>query len=237
MGRGRDAWGCAHQGRRQRPSPTSHCARPLAHYCPGPLTHHCLSPLAHDRPRPLPCTRTTAFHLVLTPAPHPRQEEFFIHFAEFEEHVKEPERARAIYKYALDHLPKGAAAGLYGRFVQFEKQHGDRAGIEDVVLSKRRWGGGARGAGEGGGLGQGKGGSGRVRARARGWKRRGCRAGVGGAVLVARAGGRRGMQGRAGDALAPRPCRGAAAARCHHPMLARCPKGAATLCPSHACPP
>lgn len=66
-------------------------------------------------------------------------EEFFMAFAEFEEHVKEPERARAIYKYALDHLPKAQAQSLYARFVQFEKQHGDRAGIEDVVLSKRRF--------------------------------------------------------------------------------------------------
>jgi len=86
-----------------------------------------------------------------TPDPPPNpiiQEEFFMAFAEFEEHVKEPERARAIYKYALDHLPKQQAQALYARFVTFEKQHGDRAGIEDVVLSKRRcgwgwgWGGG-----------------------------------------------------------------------------------------------
>lgn len=47
-------------------------------------------------------------------------------FAEFEEMVKEPERARAIYKYALDHLPKSAAQQLYARFVTFEKQHGSR---------------------------------------------------------------------------------------------------------------
>lgn len=54
------------------------------------------------------------------------QEEFFLRFAEFEEIVKEPERARAIYKYALDHLPKAAAQQLYTRFVAFEKQHGTR---------------------------------------------------------------------------------------------------------------
>ncbi len=34
------------------------------------------------------------------------QEEFFLRFAEFEEKVKETERARAIYKYALDHMPR-----------------------------------------------------------------------------------------------------------------------------------
>ena len=37
---------------------------------------------------------------------------------------------RAIYKYALDHLPKSQASELYRRFVQFEKQLGDREGIE-----------------------------------------------------------------------------------------------------------
>jgi hypothetical protein len=58
------------------------------------------------------------------------QEELFIKFAEFEEKVKEIERARAIYKYALDHIPKSQADTVYQRFVAFEKQHGDREGIE-----------------------------------------------------------------------------------------------------------
>ena len=58
------------------------------------------------------------------------QEELFIKFAEFEEKCKEPERARAIYKYALDHIPKGQAQDVYKKFVAFEKQHGDREGIE-----------------------------------------------------------------------------------------------------------
>ena len=34
------------------------------------------------------------------------QEELFIKFAEFEEKVKEVDRARAIYRYALDHIPR-----------------------------------------------------------------------------------------------------------------------------------
>ena len=34
------------------------------------------------------------------------QEELFMKFAEFEEKVKEVDRARAIYRYALDHIPK-----------------------------------------------------------------------------------------------------------------------------------
>lgn len=43
------------------------------------------------------------------------QEELFIKFAEFEEKVKEVDRARAIYRYALDHIPREQArpgAGL-----------------------------------------------------------------------------------------------------------------------------
>uniref|UniRef100_A0A7S0RPR7 Pre-mRNA-splicing factor Syf1/CRNKL1-like C-terminal HAT-repeats domain-containing protein n=1 Tax=Pyramimonas obovata TaxID=1411642 RepID=A0A7S0RPR7_9CHLO len=66
-------------------------------------------------------------------------EELFIKFAEFEEHSKETERARTIFKYALDHIPKSQATELYRRFVTFEKQHGDREGIEDVIVSKRRF--------------------------------------------------------------------------------------------------
>lgn len=65
-------------------------------------------------------------------------EEFYVAFADFEEHVREPERARAIYRHALDRLPKAAAAALYARYVAFEKQHGDRAGVEDAVLARRR---------------------------------------------------------------------------------------------------
>jgi hypothetical protein len=60
-------------------------------------------------------------------------------FAEFEEMCHEMERARMIYKYALDHIPKAQATQLYRRFVTFEKQHGDRDGIEDVIVAKRRF--------------------------------------------------------------------------------------------------
>ena len=66
-------------------------------------------------------------------------EELFVAFAQFEERFKELERARVIYKYALDHIPKGQAEDLYRKFVQFEKQYGDREGIEDVIVGKRRF--------------------------------------------------------------------------------------------------
>ena len=42
----------------------------------------------------------------LSSVPTHAQEEFFIKFAEFEEKAREVERARAIYRYALDHIPK-----------------------------------------------------------------------------------------------------------------------------------
>eukprot|EP00743_Colponemidia_sp_Colp-15_P004301 GILK01004640.1.p1 GENE.GILK01004640.1~~GILK01004640.1.p1 ORF type:complete len:679 (+),score=156.35 GILK01004640.1:58-2037(+) len=66
-------------------------------------------------------------------------ERLFIYFAKFEERARETERARVLYKYALDHLPKHRATEIYKMFVNFEKQHGDRAGIEDVIVSKRRF--------------------------------------------------------------------------------------------------
>uniref|UniRef100_A0A0E0DPB6 Suppressor of forked domain-containing protein n=1 Tax=Oryza meridionalis TaxID=40149 RepID=A0A0E0DPB6_9ORYZ len=63
----------------------------------------------------------------------------FVAFAEFEERCREVERARAIYKYALDRVPKGQAEELYRKFLAFEKQFGDREGIEDAIVGKRRF--------------------------------------------------------------------------------------------------
>jgi len=65
--------------------------------------------------------------------------ELVMAFAKFEEKSREFERARAIYKYALDNIPKSKASEIYQAFVAFEKQHGDREGIEDVIVSKRRF--------------------------------------------------------------------------------------------------
>ncbi len=53
-------------------------------------------------------------------------EKLFIAFAKFEERCKEFERARAIYKYALDHIPKKEAQELYKMWISFEKKNGDR---------------------------------------------------------------------------------------------------------------
>lgn len=65
-------------------------------------------------------------------------EKLFIAYARFEAKLKEYERARAIYKHALDRLPRSKSMTLHKAYTTFEKQFGDRDGVEDVVLSKRR---------------------------------------------------------------------------------------------------
>ncbi|KAG8224262.1 hypothetical protein J437_LFUL001642 [Ladona fulva] len=66
-------------------------------------------------------------------------ERLFIAFAKFEEGQKEHDRARVIYKYALDHIPKERAQELYKAYTVHEKKYGDRTGIEDVIVSKRKF--------------------------------------------------------------------------------------------------
>ncbi|XP_041716803.1 crooked neck-like protein 1 [Coregonus clupeaformis] len=66
-------------------------------------------------------------------------ENLFVAFARFEEKQKEFERVRVIYKYALDRIPKHQAQELFKFYTVFEKKFGDRRGIEDVIVSKRRF--------------------------------------------------------------------------------------------------
>ncbi|GAM88469.1 hypothetical protein ANO11243_065020 [Dothideomycetidae sp. 11243] len=65
-------------------------------------------------------------------------EKVFIAYSRFEARLKEYERARAIYKYALDRMPRSKSAILHKHYTTFEKQFGDATGVEDVVMSKRR---------------------------------------------------------------------------------------------------
>ena len=62
----------------------------------------------------------------------------FISFAQFEESQKEHERARCIYKYALDSMPKDKCAELYKAYTVHEKKFGEKIGIESVILRKRK---------------------------------------------------------------------------------------------------
>ncbi len=65
-------------------------------------------------------------------------ERLFIAYARYEAKLKDYDRARAIYKFGLDNLARSKSMLLHKEYTRFEKQFGDREGIEDVVLSKRR---------------------------------------------------------------------------------------------------
>ncbi|KAJ1678436.1 Crooked neck-like protein 1, partial [Spiromyces aspiralis] len=65
-------------------------------------------------------------------------QKIFIGFAKFETRMREYERTRVIYKCGLQALPKNRSQGLYDQYTQFEKQHGDGEGIENVIITKRR---------------------------------------------------------------------------------------------------
>ncbi|KAF7992069.1 hypothetical protein HCN44_001394 [Aphidius gifuensis] len=65
-------------------------------------------------------------------------EKLFLSFAEFEERQKEHERTRVLYKYALDKLPRDKTQEIYKAYTIHEKKYGDRSGIDDVILSKRK---------------------------------------------------------------------------------------------------
>ncbi|KAJ7449957.1 pre-mRNA-splicing factor CLF1 [Mycena latifolia] len=59
-------------------------------------------------------------------------------FAKMETRLKEYERARVIYKFALARIPRSKSVALYAAYTKFEKQHGTRTTLESTVLGKRR---------------------------------------------------------------------------------------------------
>ncbi|KAM7202442.1 hypothetical protein V8F33_002850 [Rhypophila sp. PSN 637] len=65
-------------------------------------------------------------------------ERIFIAFARYEVRLREYDRARAIYKFALDNLPRAKSMTLHSHYTTFEKQFGDKDGVQDVILTKRR---------------------------------------------------------------------------------------------------
>jgi crooked neck len=62
----------------------------------------------------------------------------FSAFAKMETRQKEYDRARVIYKFALERIPRSKSSGLYASYSKFEKQHGTRTTLENTVLGKRR---------------------------------------------------------------------------------------------------
>eukprot|EP01002_Notosolenus_urceolatus_P007602 NODE_302_length_2275_cov_23.375562_g234_i0.p1 GENE.NODE_302_length_2275_cov_23.375562_g234_i0~~NODE_302_length_2275_cov_23.375562_g234_i0.p1 ORF type:complete len:698 (+),score=222.02 NODE_302_length_2275_cov_23.375562_g234_i0:120-2213(+) len=66
-------------------------------------------------------------------------DEILIQFAKFEERVGEVERARAVYKYAIEHVPdKTRAAELLGSLCELERKSGDEDSAQESVLASRR---------------------------------------------------------------------------------------------------
>ena len=65
--------------------------------------------------------------------------DFFVSFAKFEISCKEFERARSIYKHALDHVPKYRARALFEEYMLFEKRYGDKESIDAVIVNKKRF--------------------------------------------------------------------------------------------------
>jgi crooked neck len=65
-------------------------------------------------------------------------EKIFMEYARFECKLNEFERARALYRWALDRMPRSKSVNLHKAYTTFEKQFGDQEGVEDVVLAKRR---------------------------------------------------------------------------------------------------
>jgi len=65
-------------------------------------------------------------------------EKLFIEYARFEARLKENDRARAIYKFALDRMPRSKSVTLQKAYTKFEKQFGGVDDVENVILSKRR---------------------------------------------------------------------------------------------------
>ena len=53
--------------------------------------------------------------------------------------VPQHERARVIYKFALDRLPKEKCQEIFKLYTIHEKKFGDKSAIEDVIVSKRRF--------------------------------------------------------------------------------------------------
>ncbi|KAJ7378539.1 Crooked neck-like protein 1 [Desmophyllum pertusum] len=49
------------------------------------------------------------------------------------------DRVRVIFQYALKILPKEECQELYKAYTQHEKKYGDKGGIEDVIVSKRKF--------------------------------------------------------------------------------------------------
>lgn len=67
-----------------------------------------------------------------------RAQTVFTALAKMETRQGEYDRARFIYKYALERIPRAKSEGIYTSYTRFEKQFGSIKGVEDTVTQKRR---------------------------------------------------------------------------------------------------
>lgn len=79
--------------------------------------------------------------------PQEKTEKLLTNFARFEERCKEFDRARTIYQYAIQQKQQQQGNAeqesddlkeLKQEFILFEKRHGNKQGIEDVIVQQRR---------------------------------------------------------------------------------------------------
>lgn len=66
------------------------------------------------------------------------KEEYFIQFAKFEIRNQECDRAREIFKFGLENIPKDKSKKLYEEYLGFEKQHGTKDDIDELIFNERR---------------------------------------------------------------------------------------------------
>ncbi|KAI0463954.1 hypothetical protein LJB42_002963 [Komagataella kurtzmanii] len=65
-------------------------------------------------------------------------ETLFVSWCEWETQQKEFARVRALYKYGMDHLTGEKRNRLFEQYTIFEKQYGNREGIEETIMQKRK---------------------------------------------------------------------------------------------------
>jgi crooked neck len=70
--------------------------------------------------------------------PEEQDEELFVQYSQLEEGLNEFERARAILKLGVGSLPATQQAVLLLRQASFEKKHGERSQVEELVYRKRK---------------------------------------------------------------------------------------------------
>ncbi|KII66200.1 Crooked neck-like protein 1 [Thelohanellus kitauei] len=65
-------------------------------------------------------------------------QKLIIAFARFEESCREFERARLIYKYCIEKFEDKENQLLLEEYAKFEKRHGDRIDVEEVIIKRRK---------------------------------------------------------------------------------------------------